>query len=74
MTFAEHIVAVNPFVPRMPENMKENFIDDLMEEIMSRMLLYRGGDGEKKEEKGDVIPDKYNILFVYLKKEPQSIS
>lgn len=66
MIFAEHIIAVNPFVQRMPSHLKEEFKDDLGREIASGKIHFRKNIDNNQQEYS--ILDRYHILVAYFRK------
>ncbi|XP_032681768.1 juvenile hormone acid O-methyltransferase [Odontomachus brunneus] len=64
----EHIVAVNPFVSNMPDNMKVKFIDDLTENIMTHRILRPYIKKQREHEEEEVTLNRYYVLLAYVKK------
>lgn len=62
---AGHVIAVNPFISRIPDHLKEEFEDVVLREITSqKILISNTNDGQQ----GYSILDKYHILVAYVKK------
>ncbi|XP_043465124.1 juvenile hormone acid O-methyltransferase-like [Leptopilina heterotoma] len=67
----ELFAAVNPFVPRMPEDVKNNFMDNLMEETLKEeTVMFRKSDDSSNEEK---IFDLYKLIMLHIKKPGSEI-
>lgn len=50
----------------MPENIGEEYMNDLMREIISRNIIFVNKKNSNAEE--DSILDKYKVLVAYFKK------
>ncbi|XP_043465123.1 uncharacterized protein LOC122500316 [Leptopilina heterotoma] len=62
----ELYTSINPFVPRMPEDVKNDFMDKLMEETLKEEnVLFRKNDDSSNEDK---IFDLYKLIMFYIKK------
>ncbi|OXU24821.1 hypothetical protein TSAR_005469 [Trichomalopsis sarcophagae] len=62
----KHVVAVNPFIARMPEDMQEKYTNDLMREIVKLKITFvKAENGSTKQYK---VLDRYNVLIAYFKK------
>lgn len=66
--FAEHILAVNPFVSNMPDNIKVKFIDDLTETVMTHRILHPHKKKQREHEEEEVTLNRHYILLTYVKK------
>lgn len=66
----EHVLAVCPFVSRMPENMKEKFIDDLTDEIMTHQIVrpHKKKRQTQEHEDKEITLNRYYVLVSYVKK------
>lgn len=63
----EHALAVNPFISRIPEgDLKEEFEDILIREIISRKILFPN-KADKCQKEYSVL-DRYHILVTYMQK------
>lgn len=63
--FADHAYAVNPFIKRFPdENMKEEFFEELIKEILNEKDHVTITNKNNKEH----IILKYNLLIAYVQK------
>ncbi|XP_033226000.1 juvenile hormone acid O-methyltransferase-like [Belonocnema kinseyi] len=62
----DHVRAVNPFLHRMPEKIGEEYLNDLVLEIVSRNIIFVNKKSNNKEEAS--ILDKYKVLVAYFKK------
>ncbi|KZC09774.1 PREDICTED: juvenile hormone acid O-methyltransferase [Dufourea novaeangliae] len=61
-----HTIAVNPFISRVPENLREKFKEELIQEIVKQKIQFREyHDNEQQEYK---IMDIYHILVAYIRK------
>ncbi|KAL6260400.1 hypothetical protein P5V15_007927 [Pogonomyrmex californicus] len=60
-----HVLAVNPFIKRIPDNMKSEFVDNLISEILSQNVL------TPLDSKNNELVLRYYLLIAYIKK-PQS--
>ncbi|XP_014213268.1 juvenile hormone acid O-methyltransferase-like [Copidosoma floridanum] len=62
----KHVVAVNPFINRMPEDIGEKFEKDLLREIVSGKISFANkNNGSKEEEK---VLDRYYVLIAHFEK------
>ena len=59
-------MAVNPFIDRIPEDMREQFKDDILRDIISSKISFVNTDNGTKEERK--ILDRYYVLIAYFKK------
>ncbi|XP_051161276.1 juvenile hormone acid O-methyltransferase-like isoform X3 [Leptopilina boulardi] len=58
--------AVNPFVTRMPDDVKNDFMDNLIQETFKEeTVLFRKNDNPLEEDK---IFDLYKLIMLYVKK------
>ncbi|XP_076239148.1 juvenile hormone acid methyltransferase [Calliopsis andreniformis] len=64
--FKDYVLAVNPFTSRVPENLKEDFNNDLSREVASRKIHFRNNIDNDQQEYS--ILDIYHILVAYLRK------
>lgn len=62
--FADHVCAVNPFIKRIPDDMKDEFVDNLISEIMSQNVLIP----LKNKNSQEYIILKYDLLIAYVQK------
>ena len=60
------MIAVNPFISRIPDHLKKEFEDVLLREITSGKTLIASKKDDGQEEHS--ILDKYHILVAYVKK------
>lgn len=63
-------MAVNPFLDRIPENLKEEFKHDVTREISSNKILFVNRDNENLEYS---ILDRYYVLIAYFKKPEKNL-
>ncbi|XP_012521864.1 juvenile hormone acid O-methyltransferase isoform X2 [Monomorium pharaonis] len=63
-----HVCAVNPFIKKMPDNMKGEFMDNLLSEIMKNVLIPR--TLERKDDEQESIVLRYYLLIAYVQKPP----
>lgn len=62
----ELFAAVNPFVTRMPNDVKNDFMNNLMEETLKEeSVLFRKSDNPLDEEK---VFDLYKLIMLHIKK------
>lgn len=63
---AEHIMAINPFISRIPNSLKKEFEDEITREIvnMKIQLLNKDENGEQEYN----ILDRYQIFVTYIRK------
>ncbi|XP_043470529.1 juvenile hormone acid O-methyltransferase-like [Leptopilina heterotoma] len=61
-----HVRAVNPFLHRMPDNVAEEYMTDLVREIVNEKIICINKNNLNKEEYS--ILDKYQVLVAYFKK------
>ncbi|XP_017755919.1 PREDICTED: juvenile hormone acid O-methyltransferase [Eufriesea mexicana] len=61
-----HIIAVNPFISRIPDHLKEEFEDVVVREVASRKILFPNKNDNGQQEYS--ILDRYHILVAYVKK------
>ncbi|XP_077273752.1 juvenile hormone acid methyltransferase isoform X1 [Temnothorax americanus] len=61
-----HVIAVNPFIKRIPDDMKDEFVDHLVSEIMSQNVLIPLKSKNSQEEHGIVL--RYDLLIAYVQK------
>lgn len=66
MIVAGHMIAVNPFISRIPDHLKEEFKDVVVREIASRKILFPNKNDDGQQEYS--ILDRYHILVAYAKK------
>lgn len=64
-SFKNHVSAVNPFIKRMPDDMKDEFVDYLVNEIMSQNALIPMKSKNSEEE---YIILRYYLLIAYVQK------
>ncbi|XP_076766733.1 juvenile hormone acid methyltransferase [Xylocopa sonorina] len=67
-----HIIAVNPFISRIPDHLKEEFEDVIVHEITSRKMSFPNKNDNGQQEYS--ILDRYHILVAYLKKPEDCVS
>ncbi|XP_076655826.1 juvenile hormone acid methyltransferase [Halictus rubicundus] len=61
-----HITAVNPFVTRLPENLRDEFIELTTQEVIKQKIIFKDqNDCPSKEEK---ILDMYETFIAYVRK------
>ncbi|KAK1116776.1 hypothetical protein K0M31_018058 [Melipona bicolor] len=70
--FKRHMIAVNPFISRMPDHLREEFEDVMLRELVSLKILIpkESDDGPQ----GSSILDKYYIFVAHMKKPPDTCS
>lgn len=62
----EHVLAVNPFINRIPAEVREQFEEDLLREIISGKISFGNADnGSKGEFK---VLDRYHVLIASFEK------
>ncbi|XP_017791962.1 PREDICTED: juvenile hormone acid O-methyltransferase [Habropoda laboriosa] len=61
-----HMIAVNPFISRIPDHLKEEFEDVVVREIASRKILFTNRNDNGQQEYS--ILDRYHILVAYARK------
>ncbi|XP_060821495.1 juvenile hormone acid O-methyltransferase [Bombus pascuorum] len=61
-----HMIAVNPFISRIPDHLKEEFENVVAREIVSQMILFPSKNDNGQQEYS--ILDRYHILVAYVKK------
>ncbi|XP_034173702.1 juvenile hormone acid methyltransferase isoform X1 [Osmia lignaria lignaria] len=61
-----HTIAVNPFIPRIPDDLRQEFEDAIVREIASRKILFPNKTNNDQQEYS--ILDRYHILVAYIKK------
>ncbi|CAK9795096.1 Juvenile hormone acid O-methyltransferase [Anthophora quadrimaculata] len=61
-----HMIAVNPFISRIPDHLKEEFEDVVVREVASRKILFTNKNDNGQQEYS--ILDRYHILVAYVKK------
>ena len=64
--FLEHIIAVNPFIHRIPNDLRKQFEDDLVREIVGRKISFINKDNGSKDEYK--VLDRYHVLIAYFQK------
>lgn len=62
--FTDHVCAVNPFIKRFPDDMKDEFVEHLISEIMSQNVLIP----LKSKNSEEYIILKYDLLIAYVQK------
>ncbi|XP_058792064.1 juvenile hormone acid O-methyltransferase [Phymastichus coffea] len=62
----KHAIAVNPFIERMPLEIREQFEEDLLREIISRKISFGHTDNGSKEE--SKVLDRYHIMIAHFEK------
>ncbi|RLU22285.1 hypothetical protein DMN91_004563 [Ooceraea biroi] len=70
-----HMVAVNPFIPRMPDEIKNEFIDMLLREVIANgdTVMSKNASISLEDEQSEHIVLRYYLLIAYVQK-PQLIS
>ncbi|CAK9820953.1 Juvenile hormone acid O-methyltransferase [Anthophora plagiata] len=61
-----HMIAVNPFISRIPDHLKEEFEDVVVREVASRKILFTNKNDNGQQEYS--ILDRYHILVAYVRK------
>ncbi|CAK9830243.1 Juvenile hormone acid O-methyltransferase [Anthophora retusa] len=61
-----HMIAVNPFISRIPDHLKEEFEDVVVREVASRKILFTNKNDNGQQEYS--ILDRYHILVAYVEK------
>ncbi|EFN83053.1 Uncharacterized protein yxbB [Harpegnathos saltator] len=73
-TLRAHVLAVDPFISNMPDNLKDRYMDDLMDEVMTTEIVrlhkkkQQTPENENKNGSEKITLDKYYILLTYVKK------
>lgn len=60
-----HVCAVNPFIKRMPDDLKGEFVDNLLSEIMSQNVLI---PLQNKNDEEEYVVLRYYLLIAYVQK------
>ncbi|XP_015596067.1 juvenile hormone acid O-methyltransferase [Cephus cinctus] len=63
--FTEHALAVNPFISRIPEDMREQYKNELIRTTINEKILFTE---EKLNQKEYNILDRYYIFVAYFRK------
>lgn len=65
LLFTDHVFAVNPFIHRVPNDMKEEFIDHLVNQIISHngLIPFKNKDEQDKD-----IVLRYYLMIAYVQK------
>ncbi|EGI57813.1 PREDICTED: uncharacterized protein LOC105153364 [Acromyrmex echinatior] len=66
-----HVCAVNPFIKRLPDDMKSEFIDNLLNEIMNQNALIPLKSKSKNSQEYLIL--RYYLLIAYVQKPPSAI-
>lgn len=61
----EHMTAVNPFLNRFPEELQDEFMDDIARGMMEGKIIFQQQNSTNKEFK---ILDMYDILVAHVRK------
>lgn len=64
--------AVNPFLTRLPHNMRNDFIEKLVDEILNETTIIR--DKKINNENIDKLNLPYHVMVVYVQKPAVEIS
>lgn len=62
--------AVNPFIKRIPDDMKDEFMDNLVNEIMSKNVLIPLKNKNNSEEH---LVFTYDLLIAYVEKPASTV-
>lgn len=65
LCITDHMVAVNPFISRFPDNLLTEYQNDLSCEVASRKIRFQNKINDQQEYS---ILDRYHILVTYLEK------
>ncbi|XP_043266532.1 juvenile hormone acid O-methyltransferase [Venturia canescens] len=65
-TLQKHAIAVNPFYNRIPDNLKEEYTEEMTREIARRKILLETKNNQVPKEYS--VLDRYRILIAYFKK------
>lgn len=60
------MIAVNPFISRIPDHLKEEFENVVVREVASQKILFPNKNDNGQQEYS--ILDRYHILVAYVKK------
>lgn len=63
LSFAEAIAAVNPFLPRIPDDMKKEFEEDFFEEVKQMKCVIKNENNNE-----DNIEARYKLFVVHAHK------
>ncbi|KYM78453.1 Putative methyltransferase 235L [Atta colombica] len=66
-----HVCAVNPFMKRLPDDMKSEFIDNLLNEIMNQNVLIPLKSKSKSSQEYLIL--RYYLLIAYVQKPASAI-
>lgn len=61
------MLAVNPFIERMPVEMREDYKKDLVAEAMKLKIIFNRNNSKESEYS---ILSRYYVFIVYLRKPP----
>ncbi|XP_066601295.1 juvenile hormone acid O-methyltransferase [Prorops nasuta] len=61
-----HTLAVNPFISRVPDNLKQEFEDVTLREVVSQKILFANKNSGGQEEYS--ILDRYSLLVAFVEK------
>ncbi|XP_003708425.1 juvenile hormone acid methyltransferase [Megachile rotundata] len=61
-----HTIAVNPFISRIPDHLKQEFEDAMVREVANRKILFSNKTDNGGQEYS--ILDRYHILVAYIQK------
>lgn len=62
---SEYILAVNPFIKRMPADLREEYKKDLIREIAKQKIIFNKNNN--KEDDYSIL-SRYYVFIVYLRK------
>lgn len=63
---ADHIIAINPFISRIPNPLKKEFMDDTIREVINMKIQFLNKD-ENGEQEYNIL-DRYQIFVTYIRK------
>nr|XP_033336742.1 juvenile hormone acid O-methyltransferase isoform X1 [Megalopta genalis]XP_033336743.1 juvenile hormone acid O-methyltransferase isoform X1 [Megalopta genalis]XP_033336744.1 juvenile hormone acid O-methyltransferase isoform X1 [Megalopta genalis]XP_033336745.1 juvenile hormone acid O-methyltransferase isoform X1 [Megalopta genalis]XP_033336746.1 juvenile hormone acid O-methyltransferase isoform X1 [Megalopta genalis]XP_033336747.1 juvenile hormone acid O-methyltransferase isoform X1 [Megalo len=66
LALKKHVAAVNPFVNRFPEELRDDFMEEISQGIVKQKILFKNQEDCSDQE--NKILDIYDILVAYVRK------
>ncbi|KAK0179618.1 hypothetical protein PV327_005356 [Microctonus hyperodae] len=69
-TLKNHMIAVNPFLDRMPDDIKNEYLNELTKQLTHDTILFKN---KKDTSPGYNVLDRYKLLIAHFRKPDNSI-
>ncbi|XP_074101890.1 juvenile hormone acid methyltransferase isoform X1 [Cotesia typhae] len=67
----KHVIAINPFLNRIPENLRDEFNTAITKEVAEHKIIF---ESHKNKSTGYSVLDRYEVLIAYFRKPLNSFS